>query len=106
MNEELKDALMTQGERVRGAYVRATTAKNALEAFDAQSRNAIKADGVKRTEADTDALVTVAAGRVALAADVAQTAADLEGTKADTQCLLAHVSLVCAETAAMSRISQ
>ena len=106
MNEELKDALKTQGERVRTAYVRATFAKNALEAFDAQSRNAIKADGVKRTEADTDALVTVAAGRVAMVADVAQTVADLEGTKADTQCLLAHVSLVCAETAAMSRISQ
>ena len=32
--------------------------------------------------------------------------ADLEGVKTDTQCLLAHVSLVCSETAAMSRISQ
>lgn len=106
MNEELKEALRAQGDNVRAAYARANVAKNTLEAFDAQSRNAIKADGVKRTEADTDALVTVAAGRAGLVNDVSKTAADLEGTKVETQCLLAHVSLVCAETAAMSRISQ
>ena len=106
MNEELKDALKTQGERVRTAYARAMFAKNALEAFDAQSRNAIKADGVKRTEADTDALVTVAAGRAALLEGLVKATSELEGTKVDTQCLLAQVSLVCAETAAMSRISQ
>ena len=106
MNEELKEALETQGTTIRNAMFRYNTAKTALEAFDAKSRNAIKADGVKRTESDTDALVTVAAGRTELAAALVIANAELEGHKVNTQCLLAHVSLVCSETAAMSRINQ
>lgn len=106
MNDELKDALRNQGTVVKNAMLRFNRAKSALEAFDANTRNAVKADGVKRIEADTDALVTVAAGRANLVATMVIAAAELEGCKVDTQCLLAHVSLVCSETAAMSRISQ
>ena len=106
MNEDLKDALKTQGKKVREAILRAETAKIDLETFDANTRIAVKADGVKRTEADTDAAVTVAQGRAPLVNAAILGKADLEGVKTDTQCLLAHVSLVCSETAAMSRISQ
>lgn len=106
MNDAMKEALGTQGARVMGAVLRYKTAKAALEVFDANSRNAVKADGVKRTEADTDALVTVATGRSMLVDALCKSEAELEGYKTDTQCLLAHVSLVCSETAAMSRISQ
>ena len=106
MNQELKAALMSQGERVRTATLRAETAKSVLENFDAQSRLAIKADGAKRTEADTDAAVTTALHREKVLLPAIDTKAELEGAKTDTQCLLAHVSLVCSETAAMSRISQ
>ena len=106
MNQELKDALKTQGEKVRTTMLRAESAKIDLETFDANSRISVKADGAKRTESDTDAAVMVAAGRSPLAVAAGTAKADLEGVKTDTQCLLAHVSLVCSETAAMSRISQ
>ena len=106
MNEELKAALTSQGTKMREAVLRAETAKSALETFDANNRISVKADGVKRTEADTDAAVMVAAGRSPLVVAAGTAKADLEGVKTDTQCLLAHVSLVCSETAAMSRISQ
>jgi|GEM_PF-1148997 len=106
MNEELKAALTSQGERVRNAVRRAELTKSALESFDAQSRVAIKADGLKRTEADVNAAVITAPTREKALLPAIDSKADLEGVKTDTQCLLAHVSLVCAETAAMSRISQ
>ena len=106
MNTELKAALTSQGAKVREAVLRAEAAKRALEAFDANTRISVKADGVKRTESDTDAAVMVAPGRSPLAVAAGTAKADLEGVKTDTQCLLAHVSLVCSETAAMSRISQ
>ena len=106
MNEELKDALRNQGTRVREAIIRAEATKSNLDTFDANTRIAVKADGAKRTESDTDAAVTVAPGRAPLVAASGEAKADLEGVKTDTQCLLAHVSLVCSETAAMSRISQ
>ena len=106
MNEDLKDALKTQGEKVRMTMLRAESAKIDLETFDAHTRIAIKADGVKRTESDTDAAVAVAHGRAPLVTAAILGKADLEGVKTDTQCLLAHVSLVCSETAAMSRITQ
>ena len=106
MNEELKAALTSQGTKMREAVLRAETAKIDLETFDANTRIAVKADGVKRTEADTDAAVAVAQGRAPLVNAAILCKADLEGVKTDTQCLLAHVSLVCSETAAMSRISQ
>ncbi len=106
MNQELKDALRSQGEKVRNAVLRAELTKSALESFDAQSRVAIKADGVKRTEADMDAAVITAPTREKALLPAIDSKADLEGVKTDTQCLLAHVSLVCSETAAMSRISQ
>lgn len=106
MNDDLKIALQSQGERMREAILRADNAKSALETFDAHSRTAIKADGVKRTEADTDALVTIVANRAAMESAMIVAKAELEGVKVDTQCLLARVSLICSETAAMSRISQ
>jgi len=106
MNEELKTALTSQGMKVREAMIRAEASKVALDTFDANSRISVKADGVKRTESDTDAAVMVAAGRSPLVVAAGTAKADLEGVKTDTQCLLAHVSLVCSETAAMSRISQ
>ena len=106
MNTELKAALTSQGMKMREAVLRAETTKSALETFDANTRISVKADGVKRTESDTDAAVMVAAGRSPLAVAAGMAKADLEGVKTDTQCLLAHVSLVCSETAAMSRISQ
>lgn len=106
MNQELKDALRGQGTKVREAMIRAEASKVALDTFDANSRISVKADGVKRTESDTDAAVMVAAGRSPLVVAAGTAKADLEGVKTDTQCLLAHVSLVCSETAAMSRISQ
>ena len=105
MNEELKEALKERGVFTREHMLRYRTAKARLEAFDAASRNATRADGVKRTEADIDALVTVMAGRGELVSDLARADAELEGCKVATQCLLAEVSLVCSETAAMSRIA-
>ena len=105
MNEELKGALRSQGERVRNATRRYEESKLGLDTFDANSRIAVKADGVKRTESDTDAAVMALEARSALAGEAALAKAYLEGIKTDTQCLLAHVSLVCSETAAMSRIS-
>lgn len=106
MNEELKLALKTQGEKVRGAVARHKAAKNALEEFDANSRIAINAENPKMNLDDTKARVTVAPGRRDMTARLVLAEADAEGIDADTKCLLAHVSLVCSETAAMSRISQ
>lgn len=112
MNEELKTALDTQGKKVREATFRAETAKSVLETFDANSRGIIKTAGTPPgwakppTDDDTKALVLVQPGRAALVTERIATMADAEGIEADTKCLLAHVSLVCSETAAMSRISQ
>ena len=112
MNEELKTALTSQGMKVCEAVLRAETAKSALETFDANSRCAIKAADKPAgwakapTDDDTKALVLANAGRAPLVAARIEAFADSEGVKTDTQCLLAHVSLVCSETAAMSRISQ
>ena len=112
MNDELKEALLGQGKRVREATLRAETAKSALETFDANSRNAIKAGGnppgwtKAPTDDDTKALILLQPGRAALVTERIATTADADGIEADTKCLLAHVSLVCSETAAMSRISQ
>ena len=105
MNEGLKEALKTQGQKMRNALYCADMAKAALDKFDANTRIAVKGDGLKRTEADTDAAVLSAPKRDTLAATVSETKSELEGVKVDTQCLLAEVSLVCSETAAMSRIS-
>ena len=106
MNDEVKEGLRTQPKRVYDATLRYRTAKTALEAFDAASRNTVKADGVKRTEADTDAMVTTAEGRNAMTRAFAEAEAEMNATEAQTKCLLAEASLVSAETAAMSRISQ
>lgn len=112
MNEDLKDALKTQGKKVREAILRAETAKSALETFDANSRIAIKAKDKPAgwakapTDDDTKALVLANAERAPLVAARIAALAESEDVKTDTQCLLAHVSLVCSETAAMSRISQ
>ena len=106
MNEEVKEGLRTQPTKMFNATLRYRTAKTALERFDAASRNSVKADGVKRTEADTDAMVTVAEGRQTLAKEFAEAEAEMNATEAQTKCLLAEASLVSAETAAMSRISQ
>ena len=105
MNEEVKLELKTQPKHVYNATLRYRDAKTALETFDAASRNTIKADGMKRTEADTDALVLVAEGRAAAARAFALAEAEMNATEAKTKCLLAEASLVSAETAAMSRIS-
>lgn len=112
MNEELKTALDGQGKRVRDAVLRAETAKSALETFDANSRNAIKAGGIPAgwakapTDDDAKTLVLATAGRAPLVAARIEAFADSEGIEAETKCLLAKTSLVCSETAAMSRISQ
>ena len=106
MNQELKEALRGQGAKVREAVIRAEACKVTLDTFDANTRIAVKAGGVKRTESDTDAAVMAASGRAPLVVAAGTAKAALEGVKTDTQCLLAHVSLVCSETAAMSRISQ
>ena len=111
MNEELKDALDAQGKRVRDAVFRAETAKSALETFDAQSRNTIKASGIPPgwakapTDDDTKTLVIAAAGRAPLVAERIATMADAEGIEGETKCLLATASLVCAETGAAGRIA-
>ena len=112
MNEELKDALKTQGERVRNAVKCAETTKSALETFDAVTRNAVKAGGIPPgwtkapTDDDAKSLVLGNEARKPLVAANIEAKAAAEGIEADTKCLLAQVSLVCAETAAMSRISQ
>lgn len=105
MNEDLKSALQTQGPRTGQAIHAYETKKANLDAFDANSRIKIKSDGVKRTESETDAMVIASDGRAPLVAEMIAAKAEMEGMKTDTQCLLAHVSLVCAETAAMSRIA-
>lgn len=105
MNEELKDALRTRGAFTHGCTARFKSAKAQLEAFDASSRCSIKADGIKRTEADTDALVTCASGREKLVSALIEAEAELSGCQVGNQCLLAETSLVCAEVAAMSRIA-
>jgi len=106
MNEELKEKLRGRGLAVGGALFRYRTAKACLVTFDANARIAVKADGVKRTESDTDAAVLADPKRAPLEAAAIGAEAELEGAKTDTQCILAEVSLVCSETAAMSRISQ
>lgn len=106
MNEELKEQLKTQGKRISVATHNYEASKQALEQFDANSRVAVRADNVKRTEADVDALVLSNVGRLPLFEQYCENKAELEGLKTDTQCLLAHVSLICSETAALSRIAQ
>ncbi len=106
MNEGLKERLDSQGTRTRVATLAHNVAKTKLEAFDAHSRVATRADGVKRTEADTDAIVAVAHGRSGLVDAFNRAKADMDATDVETKCLIAHVSLVCAEVAAVSRISQ
>jgi len=106
MNDGLKEKLHGQGKLVGDSILRHKTAKAALATFDAHSRTAVKADGVKRTEADTDAAVLTTANRVSVEQAAIVAEAEMEATKTDTACLLAEVSLVCSETAAMSRISQ
>ena len=91
MNEELKDVLDAQGKRVRDAVFRAETAKSALETFDANSRNTIKASGIPPgwakapTDDDTKTLVIAAAGRAPLVAERIATMADAEGIEAEPQ---------------------
>ena len=106
MNDELKDKLHGQGKLVGRAHFCFKTAKADLARFDANARIAVKADGVKRTEADTDAVVIADPKRAPLESAAIGSEAALEDAKTDTACLLAEVSLVCSETAAMSRISQ
>ena len=106
MNEEIKQRLQSQPKAVYDATLRYREAKTALETFDAASRNTVKSDGVKRTEADTDALVLTAKGRKEQAQAFASAEAEMNAVDAQTKCLLAEASLVSAETAAMSRISQ
>lgn len=105
MNEDLKSALQTQGPRMGRAIYAYETKKANLDAFDANSRIKIKSDGVKRTESETDAMVIAAEGRGPVVLDMINAKAEMEGMKTDTQCLLAHVSLVCAETGASGRIA-
>lgn len=106
MNDELKTRLDNQGMVVYGAAIRYESAKEKLDKFDAERRLAAKADGVKRTEAEVDAIVTASEGRGPLLEAFAEAKAAYDAVKTGTQCLLAKVSLVCAETAAMSRIAQ
>ena len=106
MNTELKERLRAQPRKVYEASARYRAAKTELETFDAASRVAVKADGVKRTEADTDALVLMAKGRGDIVKKFVLAEADMNGAETQTKCLLAEASLVSAETAAMSRISQ
>lgn len=105
MNEELKTTLQGQGMRMSGAVRRYEHAKGALDLYDAQNRIKVKADGVKRTESEVDALVVSAEGRGPLTADLIDAKAELEGVKTASQCVLAECSLICSETAAMSRIA-
>lgn len=105
MNDAVKKALKEQSVDVGAAVSHYKTAKAALDKFDANTRKAIKADGVKRTVDEVDALVLLAEGRDALVEAVNAAEAVYEATKTGTQCLLAEVSLVCSETAAMSRIA-
>ena len=111
MNDELKTALRSQREMVSGAVLRYEDAKAKLEAFDAHSRKAIKGGdkpigwAKSPTDDDTDALILTCGGRAPLEAALIASKAELESVKVNTQCLLAEVSLVCSETAAMSRIA-
>ena len=105
MNDELKASLKDQASEVGAAGYRYKTAKAALDKFDANTRKTVKADGVKRTVDEVDALVLLAEGRDALVEAVNNAEAAYEALRTRTQCLLAEVSLVCSETAAMSRIA-
>lgn len=104
-NDELKLALQGTGKEVYAATRQYGTAKSALKLFDANTRVAVKADGVKRTEAETDALVLIAQGRAPLDSELIEAEAALAGVKTDAENLLALASMACAETAAMSRIA-
>ena len=106
MNEEIKEKLRGQGKKVGEAYFRFKTAKADLARFDASTRVAVKADGVKRTEADMDAVVSIDPKRGPLERAAIVTEADKEAFDTDTKCLLAEAGLVSAEVSAMSRISQ
>lgn len=105
MNEELKVALQSQGPRMAAVVGQYETAKNALETFDANSRIKVKADGVKRTESEVDAMVQVVDGRPPLVEAMIAAKAALEGVKTDGMCLISHVGLICAETGAAGRIA-
>ena len=104
-NDEIKLALQGQGGKVYASTLAYGEAKSALKLFDANSRVAVKADGVKRTEAETDALVLTAEGRGPLEKALAEAEAALAAVKSDSENLLALASMACAETAAMSRIA-
>ena len=106
MNEELKTRLETQGKRTRDTTLRYKNTKGKLEDFDALSRISIKAANKGMNLDDTKANIRGAVGRAALTNEAAVAEADLAGVDTDTKCLIAQVSLVCSETAAMSRISQ
>jgi len=106
MNDEIKTQLDNQGNKIRVAFLRCDTSKAGLDAYDAQTRNRVRADGVKRTEADIEALVISDLDRPGLLSMYLEAKAEYEGAKVETQCLLAKVSLVCSEIAAASRIAQ
>ena len=104
--EETRARLIGQRALVYGAMMRFENAKAKLDAYDAGARVKIRADGVKRTESDVDAMVISDPQRAPLEAEMIASKAEMESLKVDTQCLLAQASLDCAEVAAMSRISQ
>lgn len=111
MNDELKDALRTQGEKVRNATRRYEAGKVALDRVKGAIRGAVRESRASANlkplnEADTDAMVAADSTKTPIEDALVEAKADLEAVKADGECLLAHVSLVCSETAAMSRISQ
>ena len=106
MNEAIKERLQGQGQKMGEAHFRFKTAKADLARFDAAARIAVKGDGAKRTEADTDAAVLVDPKRAPLESAAIMTEAEKESVETDTKCLLAEAGLVSAEVAAMSRISQ
>lgn len=104
--DDLKAKLRGQRALIRCALVREGNAKVALKTFDANTWNRIRGDGVKRTEADVNALVQIEPGRAGLEADLINAGAEAESLKVDTQAMLAEASIVCSEIAALSRISQ
>lgn len=111
MNEELKERLYGQGKKVFEATRRFENAKASLESIKGAARAGIRearasAREKPLNEADTDALVACDGGCIKAAAAHADAKAELEAIKTDSANLLAEASLVCAEVAAMSRISQ
>lgn len=106
MNEELKARLQSKGEEVYNVFISMDKARADMEQFSAAVWTTLRNDGQKRTEKDMEHALASTEGFRSLSDKVGTTRARYESVKSDMQCLLAEVSLTCAEMEAASRVAR